>query len=241
MMIPRLMDLLTTLGAAAGITWLSSRWNRVQEMNFGEINLRRAQVLATVVQNSKSKPAQVQDLSLTIRKDHEKCMLPLGLVLTDMEELQSLQIWGGRWADFPPLMQLQHLMFMGDSRITDTHTAYLLTLTKLQTPFWARVATRLMALEEEATTLMSSMQMRMSPVLTCLTCGSCSNCDGFVCVVSSASVVSIARSSLWRQIAMSICNETMRAFLKRFGQGQLTLCTQWHGQAMTCRFRCLIV
>ena len=38
-------------------------------MNFGEINLRRAQVLAILVQYSNSKPTQVQDLSLTIRRE----------------------------------------------------------------------------------------------------------------------------------------------------------------------------
>ena len=32
-------------------------------------------------------------------------------------------------------MQLHHLMFMGASRVTDTHTADLLALTKLQTLF----------------------------------------------------------------------------------------------------------
>lgn len=129
------MDLLITLGAAVGINWLSRRWNRVQVMKSGENNLRRAQVLAIVVQNSTSKPTQILDLSWTMRRDHEKSVLPLGLVLTDMEGSRSLQIWGGRWADFPPLMQLQHLMFMGDSRITDTHTADLFALAKLQTLF----------------------------------------------------------------------------------------------------------
>ncbi len=99
---------LSILGGATGIDWLSRRWDGARTMRLHMISIEHARTLEDIVCQSHRVPPHVRVVTITVRElEMQKCLITR--VLPQMQSMQNLRLRVERLWFVPQLLQLSPL------------------------------------------------------------------------------------------------------------------------------------